>query len=218
MTQRTYPVGQTSVPLIVTLNDTGPVSGVTVKARALVPWAGLEFDFNDNSFKAAGSAVTPQATLTESVYTPGLYFATWNTTSVVADADVVLIYEGSGLATFIMDDPVSFQTAGTGTTSIVNGFVQAVFDRTNRTLTVVGGVKNAESGLLASTSANFEIRDELDQVLMAATTTSTTGVHRNVFPNVSIAPNRILLVHASFTLGPSTYDVVEPLTVLGAGA
>lgn len=218
MSQRTYPVGTSSVPLIVAINDNGPVSGVTLKARVIVPWSALEFDFNDNSFKAVGTAVTPQVTLTESVTSPGVYFALWNTTSVVADADVIVLYEATGLATFILDDPVSFQTAGTGTTSIVSGFIQAVFDRSNRTLTVVGGVKNAESGLLASTAANLLVKDELDQTLMAATTTSTTGLHRHVFPNVSIAPNRILLVHASFTVGPSTYDTVEPLTVLGTGA
>jgi len=218
VSQRTYPVGTTSVPLIVTLNNGGPVTGETVKARIIVPWLGLGFDFSDDTFKLIGLVVTPELTLTEALTPGGVYFGLWNTSSIVADAETIVLYEATGTNAFIADDPVSFQTAGSSTASIINSFVQAVFDATNRTLTVVGGIKNAESGLILSTSATFTVKDELGQTLFAGSTVSTTGIHRHVFPNVSLPPNRILLVHADFFAPPSTFSTVEPLTVLGRSA
>lgn len=218
MSQRTFAVGTTSVPLIVTLNSAGPVTGETVKARIIVPWLGLGFDFSDDTFKLIGLVVTPELTLTEALTPGGVYFGLWNTSTIVLDADVIVLYQAIGTNAFIADDPVSFQTAGTGSTTIVNAFVQAVFDATNNTLTIVGGIKNAESGLIVSTSATFTVKNELGQTLFAGNTTSVTGIHRHIFPNVSLPPNRILLIHADFVAPPSTFSTVEPITVLGAGA
>jgi hypothetical protein len=218
VTQRTYPVGTSSTPLIVTLNNGGPVTGETVKARIIVPWLGLGFDFSDDTFKLIGLVVTPELTLTEALTPGGVYFGLWNTSGIVADADTIVIYQSVGPNDFIADDPVTFYTAGAASTAIINAFVQAVFDATNRTLTVVGGIKNAESGLIVSTSATFTVKNELDQVLFSGGTTSTTGIHRHIFPNVSLPPNRILLIHADFVAPPSTFSTVEPITVLGTGA
>lgn len=215
MSQRTYPVGTTQVPLILTIDREGPVSGLTITARIIVPWTNYAFDFSDNTFKPYGSVVTPTVTLTEWGGYPAIYFYLWDSSSIVTDSDVMVLYECVGTAPFIYDDPISFQTAGSGTTSIINGFCQAVFDLTNRTLTIVAGVKNAESGLLPSTSATFTIKDELGQVEFSGTSTSTTGIHRKIFPNVNLVPNRIYLVDAVFVVGASTFNIVEPITTLG---
>lgn len=216
MTQRRYPVGTASVPLILTIDREGPVSSLSITARIVVPWSNIAFDFSDNTFKPFGSVVTPTVTLTEYTNVPGVYFALWNSSTIVSDSDVLVIYESVGSAPFIYDDQVSFHTAGVGTTSIVAGFSQAVFDQTNRTLTIVSGVKNAESGLLNSTSATFTVKDELGQVQFSGSSTSTTGLHRKIFPNVNLVPNRIYLVDASFVVGPDTFNVVEPITTLGS--
>lgn len=220
MSHRTFPVGQSSVPLIVTVNNNGPVTGLTVTARVLVPGTNLEFDFNDNTFKTIGSAVQPTLTLTEIVspISGGVYVGIWDTTSIVADTETLVLYESTGAATFIADDPVDFQTAGAGTTTIINGFIEAAFDKTNRTLTLVGGVKNAESGLIASSAAVFTVKDELGNTVFVANTTSVTGVHRAVIPNVSIVPNRVLVVEADFTVGPSTVSTIDTLAVIGKDA
>jgi len=215
MSQRTYPVGTNQVPLILTIDREGPVSGRVVTARIIIPWTNQAFDFSDNTFKAFGAVVTPTVTMTEWSSYPAIYFYLWNCSTIVADADVMVLYESVGSTPFIQDDPVSFQTAGTGTTTIVNGFSEAVFDQTNRTLTIVAGVKNAESGLLLSTSATFTIKDELGQVQFSGTSTSTTGIHRKIFPNVNLVPNRIYLVDATFTVGASSFNVIEPITTLG---
>lgn len=216
MTQRRYPVGTTSVPLLLTIDREGPVSGLAITARIIVPWSNQAFDFSDNTFKAFGAVVTPTVTLTEYANVPGVYFALWDSSVIVSDSDALVIYESIGSAAFIYDDQVSFHTAGVGTTSIVNGFSQAVFDQTNRTLTIVSGVKNAESGLLLSPTATFTIKDELGQIQFSGTSTSTTGLHRKIFPNVNLVPNRIYLVDASFVVGPDTFNVLEPITTLGS--
>jgi hypothetical protein len=216
MSQRTYPVGTSQVPLILTIDREGPVSGLVVTARIIVPWTNYAFDFSDNTFKPFGSVVTPTVTLTEWGSYPAIYFYLWNSTSIVTDSDVIVIYESVGSAPFIYDDPISFQTAGAGTTTIINGFSQAVFDQTNRTLTIVAGVKNAVSGLLPATSATFTVKDELGRIQFSGTSTSTTGLHRKIFPNVNLVPNRIYLVDAVFVVGASSFNVIEPITTLGS--
>ena len=217
MSHRTFPVGKASVPLILTVNNNGPVTGLSPFARILVPALSLEFDFGDNTFKAAGTAGTPTIPLAElpSPSPGGVYFASWITSSIVADTDTLVIYESTSGTIFIADDPVDFQTAGAGTTTIINGFLEAAFDKTNRTLTLVGGVKNAESGLIASSAAVFTVKDELGNVLFVANTVSTTGIHRAVIPNVTITPNRVLIVEADFTAGASVISTVETLAVIG---
>ncbi len=79
----------------------------------------------------------------------------------------------------------------------------------------MGGVKNAESGLIASTAGVFTIKDELGNTIKVATTTSTTGVHRAILPNVQLPPNRVLIVEADFTVGPSTVSTIETLALIG---
>lgn len=214
MSQRTYPVGTAQVPLVMTVNQSGPVTGLTITARIIVPWVGLGFDFADNSFKPVGSLVQPTVILAAAT-TPGVYYALWNTSGIIADAETIVVYECASPA-FIQDDPVSFQTSLTGGGGqIVNAFVEAMFDSVQNTLTIVGGIKNGESGLIASTDGIITVKDELNNLLLSQTTTSLTGFHRAVFPNPKIPPNRILFIFADFTVGASTFSTVETLAVLG---
>lgn len=215
MSQRIFQTGVSSVPLILTLNNNGPVTGSTVNATIIVPWNGLEFDFNDNTFKTAGTALSPIQAMTESTQQAGVYFFLWNTTSIVADTDVIVVYQ-SVSPQFVQDDPVSFQTsAAGGGSSIVDAFISPVFDEKNGTLTILGGIKNGESGLIVSTSATINVSDELGNLIISQSTTSTNGFHRAVFNNVQIPPNRVLIVEADFDVGASTFSTVETITVLG---
>jgi hypothetical protein len=214
MSQRVYPVGTSQVPLVVTVDDDGPVSGVPITAKIIAPWAGTQFDFSDNVFKAVASVVQPTVVMTESLDHPGVYFSLWNTSNIVSEADVVAIYEATGTNSFIEDESFTFTTPGDADT-IASSFSETVYDAATKTLTVIAGIKNAAAGILPSTQAAMTIKDELGQTLLAKTTTSTNGLHRAVFPNVTFNPNRILLLFITFTVGAGTFDTVEPITVLG---
>src|SRR3990172_13393984 len=192
MSQRVYSVGTSQVPLVVVVDGPGPVSGLPVTAKIIAPWVGTQFDFSDNVFKLVASVVQPTAVMTESGAHPGVYFFLWNTSNIVSESDVVAIYESTGANPFIEDESFTFTTPG-GADSIVNSFVENVYDATTKTLTVIAGIKNAAAGILPSTQAAMQIKDELGIVLLARTTTSTNGIHRAVFPNVTFSPNRILL-------------------------
>lgn len=210
---RTFPVGTEQVALVLTVNDEGPVAGLTPTARILAPLTGFGFDFDDDTFKAIGSIVTPTVTLAPTT-TSGVYAAVWNTENVQADADVVVVYEHGAPSPFIEDEQIVFES---NQTDFVSSFVEAAFDATNRTLTVVTGIKNAFAGILAPSAVTITIKDELDNTLFAKSLSSATGVHRAVFPSVSnLVPNRVLLIYLVFTVGASTYSTVETITVLGS--
>lgn len=210
---RSYPVGTAEVPLVLTVNDNGPVTGLSIVARIVAPWTGNAFDFSDNTFKPVGSVVTPTIGLTESASSPGVYFALWNTLSIVSDAEAVVLYESTGVTAFVQDEQVLFQSP---LFTQVTPFIEPVLDATQRTLTVLTGLRSSDGGLIATTQADLQIKDELGAVLFSKTTTSTNGIHRAVFPNVTIVPNRILLVEIAFTFGASVFNAVDTIKVLGA--
>jgi hypothetical protein len=215
VSQRTYPVGQAKVPLIVTVNDNGPVTGLSIVARIFRPSDGAQWDFDDDTFKSPGSVVTPDLALVESGDQPGLYLESWNTTSVIGDTDTVVVYESTATAIFIQDDPVSFQT---GVFATVKTFIEPVVDKTQRTMTIVFGLRNSTQAIIATTSADVTVKDELGTVLFTATTTSANGIHRAIFPNVDIVPNRVLLIEIEFTFGLSTFNTIDAIKVIGTSA
>lgn len=215
MSQRTYPAGVTYVPLIVAVNDDGPVSGLTVKAKILRPLDSAQWDFSDDMFKIPGAVVTPQLTLTESAEQAGLYVGPWNTASILVVTDAVVIYESTSLAFFIADDPVSILTNAAGG-SAVRPFIEPVIDVTQRLMTILFGLRSSLSDIIATTSAAVTLKDELGNTIAVANTTSTNGIHRAHFPNLSLVPNRVLLVYITFTFGMSTLDTVDAIRVIGA--
>lgn len=210
---RKFLVGTEEVALVLTVNDEGPVTGLAPTARILAPLTGFGFDFDDDTFKAIGSIVTPTVTLAPTT-TDGVYAAVWNTENIQADADLVVIYEHGAPNPFIEDEQITFES---NQTDFISSFVEAAFDATSRTLTVVTGIKNAFSGLLAPSAVSISIKDELGNTLFAKSSSSPDGIHRAVFGNVtSLVPNRVLLIFLTFTVGASTYSTVETITVLGA--
>ncbi len=128
---------------------------------------------------------------------------------------MAVIYESTAASPFIVDELISFQTAGAGGGAGNLSVVEAVFDRTNRTLTVVSFLQDTQGQVIVSTDMDLTIKDELGQNLFAKALTSTDGIFRAIFPNVSIIPNRILLADMEFTVGPNTIPTTRPLTVLG---
>lgn len=215
MSQRTYPVGQAQVPFDIVVNKDGPVAGLTIKAKIFRPIDGAQWDFSDDTFKSPGAVVTPQFTLTESVDQPGLYLGPWNTVSVIADTDAVVIYQSTITAIFIQDDPVSFQT---GVFATVKTFIEPVIDVTQRTMTIVCGLRNSTQGLIPTTAAAVTLKDELGNTIATANTTSTDGIHRAQFPNIDLIPNRVYLVYTTFTYGLSSFNTIDAIKVLGVSA
>lgn len=214
MSQRTYPVGTTQVPFVLAVDKKGPVSGLTVNARILRPSDGFEWDFSDDSFKAPGSVVTPQLTLTESVTQPGLYLGVWDVSSIVLPTEAAIIYQSTAAEIFIEDDQVIFQS-GSSTVSVTDSFVEPVIDATQRTLTLVYGLRDSNSGILPTSGATVTVKDELGNTLLTQASTSASGIYRSIFPNVQIAPNRVVIVEVVYTLGLGTFITVEALKVLG---
>jgi hypothetical protein len=215
VSQRTYPVGQAQVPFNIAVNKDGPVTGLTVKAKVLRPIDGAQWDFDDDTFKSPGGVVTPQLTLTESTEQPGLYVGPWNTVSVISDTDAIVIYESTATELFIQDDPVSFQT---GVFATVKTFIEPVIDKTQRTMTFVFGLRNSTQGIIPTTAAEIVIKDELGTVLFTKNTTSVNGIHRAIFPNVDIVPNRVLLIEVEFTFGLSVFNTVDTIKVIGTSS
>lgn len=213
MSQRHYAVGTAAVPLILTVNDDGAVSGLTIKALILRISDGAEWDFSDNMFKIPGFVVTPQLTLVESPTQPGVYLETWNTVSIAGPTETVVIYECTATEFFIQDDPVTFQDASL--VGLVTSFAEAVIDKTQRVMTILLGLKSTTAGLIPTTAATVTVKDEFGNTLFSANTTSITGIHRAQFPNVDIAPNRVLTLYVSFTFGLSTFSTIEAIKVLG---
>jgi hypothetical protein len=215
LSQRTYPVGALAVPFIVAVNDDGPVAGLTVMAKILRPSDGAQWDFDDDTFKTPGAVVTPQDTLVESTEQAGLYLGSWNTSSIISDMDTVIVYESTATAIFIADDPVSFQT---GVFATVKTFIEPVIDVTQRTMTIVCGLRNSAQAIILTTAAVVVLKDELGNTIATANTTSTNGIHRAQFPNIDLIPNRVLLVYTTFTFGLSTFDTVDAIKVIGVSA
>jgi L-lactate utilization protein LutB len=124
----------------------------------------------------------------------------------------VVVYESTAGEIFIQDDPVSFQSTDA---SAVKTFVEPVIDKTQRTMTVVFGLLSSANTLIATTGAAVTVKDELGNVLMATTTVSASGVHRAVFPNVNLVPNRVLIIAIVFTIGVNTYNTTDAFKVIG---
>jgi hypothetical protein len=215
MAHRTYPVGTPLVTLSVAVNSAGPVTGLAVTARVLDPINATEFDFSTNTFVPNGTAVTPTIPLTESPVQIGVYFGPMVTAGIVAEVQTVVVYQAVAVFPFISEDMLDFYEPRL---DFLTAFVEAVFDKTNNTLTVLGGVKNGQSVLQITTAGVITITDELETVLFSKATTSATGIHRAVFPNVSITPNRALLVKASFTIGALTINTINTLAIIGKDA
>lgn len=212
---RSYPVGTTQVPFVLAVDHGGPVTGLTVKARILRPTDGFEWDFSDNTFKTPGSVVTPQFTLTESPTQPGLYLGVWNTTSIGLPVEADIIYQSTTIQSFIEDDQVVFSSQALSI-SIVDAFAEAVIDATQKTLTIVYGLKDVNTGVLATPACDIAVKDELENVLLTQHTVSTSGIHRAVFPNVKIAPNRVYILTMAFTFGLGTFNAAQPIKILGS--
>jgi hypothetical protein len=205
-------VGQAEVPLNIVVNKDGPVTGLTITAKIFRPSDGAQWDFSDDTFKAPGGVVTPTMTLPESVDQAGLYVGPWNTVSVIADTDAIVIYQSSATEIFIQDDPVSFQT---GVFATVKTFVEPVIDATQRTMTIVLGLRNSTQGIIPTTAAVVVLKDELGNTIATANTTSVTGIHRAQFPNIDLIPNRVYLIYSTFTFGLTVYNTVDAIKALG---
>jgi hypothetical protein len=124
----------------------------------------------------------------------------------------VVVYESTAGEIFIQDDPVSFQSTDA---SAVKTFVEPVIDKTQRTMTVVFGLLSSANTLIATTGAAVTIKDELGATLFATATVSANGIHRAIFPNVDLVPNRVLIVAIVFTLGVNTYSTTDAIKVIG---
>lgn len=211
---RAYPTGTPSVPFVLAVDKRGPVAGLTVTAKILRS-DGSQWDFSDNSFKAPGSVVTPTVTLVESAVQSGLYEGTWDTSGIGVNTEAVIIYQSTAGEPFIEDDQVIF-TNQASVISVSSAFIEPVMDKTQKTLTVVFGLKDSTVGLLATTAATIKIKDELGNVILEKATTSTNGVHRAIFPGVAqIAPNRVYLFSIDFTIGLSTFSTADAMKVIG---
>lgn len=210
---RVFPIGKNDVPLLVTVNNAGPVGGLTVTAKIFRPDTGDRFDFNDNTFKV--TPATPSLTLIEQTPNfPGVYTSIWDASVLTVETDTVVVYESTVGTLFISDDQVSFQTVS-GAADTVHDNIEAAFDRTNKTLTILAFLQGSTGTVLTATALDFTVKDELGQTVLAKVLTSTNGIFRGVFPNVSLPPNRILLTEMTFTVGSNTFDAAKPLTVIG---
>jgi hypothetical protein len=107
---------------------------------------------------------------------------------------------------------VSFQT---GIFATVKTFIEPVIDATQRTMTIVCGLRNSAQAIILTTAAVVVLKDELGNTIATANTTSTNGIHRAQFPNIDLIPNRVLLVYTTFTFGLSTFDTVDAIKVIG---
>lgn len=210
---RTYSIGVASVPLAIAVDDQGPVSGLTITAKVVRLSDEALFDFNDSTFKTSGIA-QPTETLPESSAQAGLYVGTWDTSGISTDTEVSVLYESTATQVFIEEESIHLAPAPTVSAALTTMFLEAVIDKTQRTMTVVYGLSD-DNGLVNSSSAVLTITDEVGTVLFSATTSSGSGLHRKVFPNVSVIPNRIMTVTADFTVGILTISRVQALKILG---
>jgi len=213
MSARTYPIGTTMVPLVLVVNQVGPVSGLTIIARIYRPQDDTQWDFHDNTFKAPASVITPSISMPEASFQPGLYLANWDTSNISGKTEVDIVYTSVFAPDFVEDDQVLFLAPGTISTQDL--FVEPVVDTTQNTLTCVFGLRDSTQGLINSQAATIQILDELGNVVLSSNTTSTNGIHRVVFPNVKLVPNRIFLASIVFTVGLNTVPTLQAMRFLG---
>ncbi len=211
---RTYPIGTADVPLVIAVDNQGPIAGLTVTAKIIRHTDEAIWDWSDNTFKASG-VVQPTETLPASPSQSGLYVATWDISGISVDTEVSIIYQSTATEVFIEEESIHLVPAASVSASLTTMFLEAVIDKTMKTLTVLFGLSD-DSGLVVSTAAVITISDELGNVLFSSSTTSSTGIHRKVFPQAQLIPNRILTAAVDFTVGVSTVSRIQALKVLGA--